>query len=87
VWAQAADRALAEASKGHPKVRPINPKEAARGKVDYVQVRMGTHPITRYKLTAATFCGLQAAEQDQCGEHDSMYCVRPYCDVVVVHSG
>lgn len=35
---QAADRALAEAGKSRPKVRPINPKEAARGKVDYVQV-------------------------------------------------
>jgi hypothetical protein len=35
---QAADRALAEAGQRRPKVRPVNPKEAARGKVDYVQV-------------------------------------------------
>lgn len=39
VWPhQAADQALAEAAKSRPNVRPINPKEAARGKVDYVQV-------------------------------------------------
>ncbi|WIA28454.1 hypothetical protein OEZ86_010998 [Tetradesmus obliquus] len=36
---QAADQALAEAAKSRPNVRPINPKEAARGKVDYVQVK------------------------------------------------
>ncbi|WIA08391.1 hypothetical protein OEZ85_007830 [Tetradesmus obliquus] len=36
---QAADQALAGAAKSRPNVRPINPKEAARGKVDYVQVK------------------------------------------------
>jgi len=47
---QAADRALAEASRSGGKARPIDPKEAARGKVDYVQVRhtprSATHPVT-----------------------------------------
>lgn len=35
---QAAEQALADAARSRPRVRPINPREAARGKVDYVQV-------------------------------------------------
>ena len=38
---QAADAALTDALRASaPKVRPVNAKEAARGKVDYVQVRV-----------------------------------------------
>lgn len=93
---QAADRALAEASKGRPKVRPINPKEAARGKVDYVQVgtATGQHISTQvsdrscYSWSVGSnraAPGFQQRVTTVCGDQWSLT-TRVLCAFSVVHA-
>lgn len=47
---QAADQALAASTQSRPHVRPINPKEASRGKVDYVQVGSNLEHVVGWLL-------------------------------------
>lgn len=72
---QAADRALAEASGGRAKVRPVEPRKAARGQLDYLQVGgHGHHSPTAdllqllYIVCVYTVCvqGMLAALSQSC---------------------